>query len=178
MAKKLTIRDFKPKDRRVDLVRWPGTERHVGLMQLNCAEVQAAHLAARARFRNRGQDVDEFSRAELQAEESLQCCYLMLIDQDACVADARVFASADQARTELGPDLREYFMNEHVRLQTELWEGWHLRLPNPQLAAIADILGLQGPGVAADDVVEAVARLREDNRRLEQLAAQGGTESA
>lgn len=157
----LTIKDYKGEDREVHVIAWPGTDRLVGLMLLHCDELQAAHFDARKRFRDKGQDVDEHSELELTREEQLQLCYRMLIDPEARVPAARIFKSPNEARARLSPDERQLFVGEHIRLQTEKVEGWRHNLANPHVRAIADLLGLDGPEVTADDVVRAVAELAE-----------------
>lgn len=115
-AKRLTIDDLKPYIREVEVVDWPGTDRKVGLMRLNCEELQQAYFAMREHFRRQGQPVDLFSQEEHEAEEMLQQVYRMLIDPSSKVADYRVFSSADQARKRLDAYERRFFCALHNEL--------------------------------------------------------------
>lgn len=122
--KHLKASDFKAADREIAVVPWPGTGQQVGVLLLNCAELQQAHLDARRRFRKMGQDLDLYSAEELEAEEMLQQCYLMLVDPSARVATARIFESADQARDVLDANERALFCGEHQKQMQERLDSW------------------------------------------------------
>lgn len=123
-GKRLTINDLKPKDREVRLVKWPGSDVEVGLMLLRCNELQEAHLAARAWFRKKGQDIDFASAEELEGEEMLQQVFRMLIDPASCVAKDRVFTTDKEARERITSDERDYFIEQHKAFQAEVVRSW------------------------------------------------------
>jgi len=114
--KRLTIDDIKPPGREVVVVDWPGRDRKVGLLHINCEEEQDSYFAMRSHFRKKDQSVDLFSQEATEAEEMLQQVYRMLIDPAAKVADYRVFSDADQARRRLSMSERAFFCRLHDQL--------------------------------------------------------------
>lgn len=123
-APRLSIDDLLPDMRDVRVVDWPGTDRKVGLLLLRCAELQDAYFATRERFKRRDQAVDWAAKAQLDEEEGLQQVYRMLIDPEARRPEYRIFKSVEQARERLTPELRDHFVEEHLRLQDELVKSW------------------------------------------------------
>ncbi len=110
--------------REANEVQWPGQERKVSMLQLNCAEIQKSHFAARNWFERKGQEVDEANQQVFTDEEGIQLCYLMLLEEDSVNPNTRIFSSVDDAREYLNPDERAFFIGEHIRVQTEHVEKW------------------------------------------------------
>ena len=110
--------------RETNIISWPGKECKVSVLQLNCAEIQKAHFAARNWFDRKGQQVDEANHQAFADEESVQLIYLMLLEEDSVNPNARIFLSVDETREYLSPDECTYFIGEHIRLQTERVEKW------------------------------------------------------
>lgn len=124
-TKKLSIKDFRDIVRRdIDVIKWPGTEKEVGLMLLNVGEIMDAHIDARAYFRKQAQDVDLFSQNELLREEEHQMIYRMIVDHACKVGKDRVFSSMDDVRKHLLPDEREYFIALHTKRFEKRSEEW------------------------------------------------------
>ncbi len=122
-----SVRDYKDVLRRdITLIDWPGSAKNIGLMLLNCDEVQQCHLEARAWFRRNGQDVDLFSTDELEREERHQQVFRMLVDPDAKTAQSRVFATIAEARKTLLPDELFYFLHKHDERATAVVKDWGL----------------------------------------------------
>lgn len=109
------IDELKPDEREVTVIKWPGTDRDVGLLHLNVGELLDAHCAARELFRKRGIAADPWSSEALEQEEMTQQVFRMLVEPDARVADARVFQSVDQCRKRLDAEERSWFCVQHER---------------------------------------------------------------
>lgn len=112
----MSIDDVKPAVREVTPVAWPGTDKMVGLLHLNLAELQDAHADARRHCKRRDIPADVFSAEELEKEEMAQQCFRALVDPDARVADARLFESVDQLRQRMDAEERAWFCALHERL--------------------------------------------------------------
>jgi len=122
---KLSIADILGKDcRDVHVVKWPGTEKSVGLLMLRCSEIADAYFDARERFRRKGLEIDESTLQALQEELDLQYCYRMLVDPEAKIADARLFKDATEARDRLDSDLRVFFCDKHAGFQVARVQSW------------------------------------------------------
>ena len=50
--------------------------------------------------------------------------FRMVVEPHALIADARVFASADQARSQLAPSARVYFIAHHNAAQEAAADKW------------------------------------------------------
>lgn len=110
--------------RRVEPLKWPGSDEEVGLMMLTCEELQDATVAAREVLRKRSVDLGLAINAEmLQAEEETQIVFRAVLERGATDPSARVFKSADEVRKRLDPDQRNYFNAWHLQRQTEALEG-------------------------------------------------------
>lgn len=131
--RRISIADIKGAvDRReVHEVDWPGVEgRRVGLLELRCAEIQAAYFAARDRFARAGlASIDEAAREAFNEELEVQYCFRMLVDPEARVAKFRLFKSVDECRERLDPDERAFFATEQIRRQAEKVIGWKQKEP-------------------------------------------------
>jgi glutamate/tyrosine decarboxylase-like PLP-dependent enzyme len=134
----LTIEDFKgvKAPREVHPVPWPGLERQVGIMELRCSEVLDSYFAARALFAKKGLTHSEDQAAARAFSEELetQYCYRMLLDPEATVAEARIFKSADEARAELSPDERGWFVERHQEFQETRVSSWTPDAAKPDAA--------------------------------------------
>ena len=106
-------RHYKSKSRTIKSCEWPGTGKPVGLLKLNCAELQQARFAAIEHFDKKNIELTIFSASALDAEEMVQQCYLFLIDPEANNPKYRIFSSADEARSELDDDERVYFCRKY-----------------------------------------------------------------
>jgi hypothetical protein len=123
----VTIADILGKDvRTVHRVRWPGTDKDVGLLMLRCSEIAAAYFDAREWFRRKGLEaIEDGSTLEaLQQELDLQYCFRMLVDPEAKIADARLFAAVEDARARLSTDERTHFVDLHATKQLEAVQSW------------------------------------------------------
>ncbi len=119
-ARKLGIGDLKSLKRQIETVPWPGgAERQVGIMKLNCLELQESYFAARERFEQRQVAVDLLSKPYLDEEEAYQHVYRFLIDPDRRAPPGRVFPNANKVREALTFDEVQYLMREYRRL----WES-------------------------------------------------------
>jgi hypothetical protein len=115
--KDLKRRDIKP-------ITWPGTEKQLGLMLLTVGELQQSHFDARAWFAKQGQDVDLYSKTQLDLEEQYQMIFRMLIEADAKIANARVFHSVKEVRETLSPDERDWFIAQYHSVLVERAQLW------------------------------------------------------
>lgn len=111
--KRATSKDYISQHREIVLISWPGNDKEVGLLKLNCAELQQAYFESRRRFDKQQIRMDVFAEEALSAEEMVQQCYLMLIDPEARNPKYKVFKSADEARNLLDDDMREYFVKAY-----------------------------------------------------------------
>jgi hypothetical protein len=124
---RLTIEDIKPKGPRdIRRVPWLGTDREVGLMQLSCAELLDAHVAARDYFRKRAVPADMWSANELEKEEMVHQCSLMLVDPDDRTGASKIFKNADEARQRLTHVERAFWMAHHEISFGERAQGLNL----------------------------------------------------
>jgi len=118
------IRNFKPACRRIEIVEWPGTGNDVGLLYLSCSEQQEAYFAARDHFARKGQEVDTASASQLDSEHGYQLCLRMIVSAESPTKPQQIFRNADEARKELSPNEAEWFVNEHIKLQTSELLEW------------------------------------------------------
>jgi hypothetical protein len=126
-TQRVTIADILGKDvRTVHRVRWPGTDKDVGLLMLRCSEIAAAYFDAREWFRRKGLEAIEDSSTllALQQEYDLQLCYRALVDPEAKIADARLFKDAADARSRLDVKERVHFASLHGEKLDEREESW------------------------------------------------------
>ena len=114
-----TVDSYKSKSRDIRLVEWPGTGKQVGILRMNCAEIQKARFEAIEYFDKKNIKIDLFSSAALDAEEMVQQCHIFLIDPDASNPNYRVFRGADEARNRLTDDERYYFCQKYNELFNE-----------------------------------------------------------
>lgn len=121
---KLTIRDFKtPGTRDIELVPWPGKDRDVGLMHLNCQELLDAHAAAREVFRKLGIPADMWSMDALEKEEMIQQLAIMLVDPEDRTGESKLCKSAGEVRQNLSYVERAWFAAQHDLLFGEKAQG-------------------------------------------------------
>jgi hypothetical protein len=111
-----TVDYYLPKTRNINLVPWPGTDKEVGILELNCDELQKARFAAIEHFAKNNIELNIFSTGILDSEEMVQQCYLFLIDPEARNYKYKVFRGADEARKKLTDDMRFYFCQQYNRL--------------------------------------------------------------
>lgn len=117
--KKLSIKDIRADQREVSLIKWPGTEKEIGLMLLRCGEIQEAHFAAVEWFQKKIQLMDGVNLAEFIREKERQEIFRMLLQPDSKRPQDRLFNSAEDVRRELDLDEVAYFQAEHQRLTEE-----------------------------------------------------------
>lgn len=131
----MKIEDILGRDvRTVHRVKWPGTDKDVGLLMLRCSEIASAYFDAREWFRRKGLGaIEDGSTLEaLQQELDLQYCFRMLVDPEAKIADARLFATVEDARARLSTDERTWFVDQHAAKQLETVQSWTPLFPPPK----------------------------------------------
>lgn len=114
-----TIDYYQPKIREIKLAEWPGSEKQIGVLKLNCDELQKARFAAIEHFQKQNIELTLFTSQALEAEEMLQQCAMFLIDPDAKNPSYRIFRGADEARKRLTDDDRFNL----IRLYNVLYNG-------------------------------------------------------
>ena len=114
------------RERDIKLIQYPGTEENVGLMLLNCSELQESHFTARKWFAKKCQEVDDTSHIQFLAEEEIQQCFSFLIDPDSGNGVDKLFASDKEARKRLGVEERAYFIDQYSAFLNEKIKGWNL----------------------------------------------------
>ena len=115
---KLTIDNYKQKKRTVTRIKWPDTDKDVGLMLLNCAELQESYFAARDYFAKKGYQNQAENDMEYEAEKLTQQICRFLIDPESCTGEEkyRIFASADECRKSLTANERLFFATKYLEL--------------------------------------------------------------
>jgi len=111
-----TVDYYSSKHREIKLVDWPESDKQVGVLELNCDELQKARLAAIEHFRKQNIELTIFTSAALDAEEMVQQCCIFLIDPEAKNPSYKIFRGADEARKRLTNTERFYFCSKYSEL--------------------------------------------------------------
>lgn len=145
-GKVVSIADYLGKKRRLDVATWPGSDRQVAILYLNCEEIQASYRDARAWFDKQAIEADEHSRHVFDQEWSFQQVCRMLYDPDCHNPrpEFRIFKNATQVRQSLSPNHAYHFMQEQMRMSAEEAHGWDPALDLRQ--RVIDIFDLEDPG--------------------------------
>lgn len=147
--------------RRINKIKWPGTDNDVGFLYLSFAEVQQAWFAARSHFEKNGQAIDTANFDHLNYEFGVQIVTRMLLDPECAEFDAKflVFSEAAEVRAKLTPNEIDLFADHHVQQQTDERADWGVdRQLNPHLHRIADICGIPKDS-SGEDIELAVSEL-------------------
>ena len=121
-----TIDDIEGDVRDIKVIKWPGTDKDVGIMLLRCNELQEAHFDAREWFRKKAQKTDDTSHIQFLVEEEVRQCLRFLIDPESKKAEYKIFANPDIARKRLTQAKRVYLVDQYNVFQTEIIESWGL----------------------------------------------------
>ena len=122
MADPRPIDQYAPPIRKVHQIKWPGTERVVGLLMLKCDEIMRAEADAREAVVRAGMGIDALvNRDVLDREIEVQQAFRMVVAPDSKGLDKkdRIFKDAKHARETMEPWERTYFLTWHGQFQTD-----------------------------------------------------------
>jgi len=155
-APRVKLADLKAKKRRVEVVRWPGTGKKVGLLYPNCEDQLEAYFSTRDVFAERLQKVDESAGPIFEREHETQLLARMLVDPKTKNPDHRVAENAGVLRAMLSPNEREVLLTFYQGIVDQELSDWGIKTtPNIYLRAIAAMLGLDAD-TAGEHIVEAL----------------------
>lgn len=131
MTKETARKITQASQRTTSVVRWPGRDWDVSVLDLRCSEIQAAYFAARDVFARKGYRdlLDVAAKAAFDEELETQYVWRMLIDADSRDPKDRVFATVDECRAELSADERGFFSGEHMRQSIARVATWAKKDP-------------------------------------------------
>lgn len=121
MADRLLDR-LKPMMRTVHPIKWPGTDRDVGLLMLRCDELAAAELGARETIQKRGLGLDAIvNRDVLVREEEAEQVWRMVVEPDSRsgLEKHRIFKDVAEVKERLDPWERSYFVTWQMHYMEE-----------------------------------------------------------
>lgn len=126
MADTRLIDVLSPDIRIVNRLKWPGTEREVGILDLRCSELEDCEVDAREHLVRRGLNIDApTSAALLERELQVQIAWRILVEPDSKgQPQYRLFKTADETRTRLDPDTRGYFVAWAAHEKAVTAAGW------------------------------------------------------
>lgn len=117
-----------PPIRRVDIIKFPGTDKDAGLLQMVCSELEDADIAAIERLNKRGLDLDKpYTDNLLSREVCINQILIMMVDPESKgQKEHRLFKDADEVRKMLTDDQREWIIQQHILFSLEDLKTWSL----------------------------------------------------
>lgn len=119
VSERATVKTYLSEQRVIKVVPWPGIEKDVGILVLNCDDIQSAVFEARSHFDRQRQPVDALAEQWFLHEIEYQLVRRILIDPDSKNPSDRIFLSAAQFRKAMSPDLVQWFLDRHAEAKDE-----------------------------------------------------------